>query len=1074
MKKFIPMAVAGMLGLVCLPCLKAETLSLNEAWQTYLLESHTGAPTDTFTVDIPHNWDDYYGYRQLTHGNLHGSAFYSCHFSLTDKQWHDGRHGLLRFEGVGSYATVRLNGRDLGRYAGGRVCFFVDATEALRTGDNYLEVKVEHPEMISDLPCVCGGCSSEWGFSEGSQPLGIFRPLSLELTDEVRVEPFGVHVWSNDALDTLFVETEIRNQTSREQTVVLNSKAVGAEGETLLSFDGLGLRVPADTVVIVRQSVRLDKFRRWSPTDPYLYSLESVLNDSRGTQQYALSTRFGLRSISWPVKRQDGDGRFYINGEPYFINGTCEYEHLLGGGHAFSEAQIRARAKEILSAGFNAYRDAHQPHNLLYQQIWDENGVLFWTQLSAHIWYDTPEFRETFKAQMRQWVRERRNSPSVVLWGLQNESVLPESFARECCEIIREMDPTARTMRAITTCNGGVGTDWNVVQNWSGTYGGDLFLYDRELAGPSQLLNGEYGAWRTFGLHQEPAPFDAQGAYSEERFTQLLETKVRLAEQARDRVCGQFQWIFESHDNPGRRQPEEAYRAIDRVGPVNYKGLLTPWEEPVDAYYMYRSNYVEAEEDPMVYVVSHTWPDRFPTSASADVEVFSNCDSVVLFNDADGCRLGSQARPEGKGRHFVFQKVSIRYNVLKAVGYVGGKSCAEDLIVLSNLPESPEFKSLYVCSDGRRLTAKTDLLRPAKGYRYVCRLNCGGDDYTDAYGHLWQQDNLIWSHSWAQDFPSMNPYQASQRWTADPIANTRDWPLIGHFRYGRQRLSYRFPLPNGSYRLELYFVEPWYGTGGMKDASGLRRFDVAVNGETRLKDLDIWSEAGHDAGLRKTLDVEVTDGCLCVSFPKVEVSQALISAIAISCRDRKLSKEATAMLQENLFPVTKSLNAIEYAQNYVDDWSWEEADGICYGKLPSELLPEDIPARPSVNYPAVEAAREGQWRQIFERKKDAVMYMAAENGTQSITWEIATGLAQVYALRFNYRNLSTEDVPVKLRMTSADGRVLKESVLTFSPNDRGWKALSTTTGTYVNAGTYFIELSAPSMEGLQLESLDVQ
>nr|AIA86126.1 CAZy families GH2/CBM57 protein [uncultured Bacteroides sp.] len=96
-----------------------------------------------------------------------------------------------------------------------------------------------------------------------------------------------------------------------------------------------------------------------------------------------------------------------------------------------------------------------------------------------------------------------------------------------------------------------------------------------------------------------------------------METKIRLAEQAKDSVCGQFQWIFSSHDNPGRRQPDEAYRKIDKVGPFNYKGLVTPWEEPLDVYYMYRANYVPAAKDPMVYLVSHTWTNRFRKRTSA-------------------------------------------------------------------------------------------------------------------------------------------------------------------------------------------------------------------------------------------------------------------------------------------------------------------------------------------------------------------------------------------------------------------------------------------------------------------------
>ena len=172
---------------------------------------------------------------------------------------------------------------------------------------------------------------------------------------------------------------------------------------------------------------------------------------------------------------------------------------------------MAARVKQIRAAGFNAFRDAHQPHHLDYQKYWDKEGVLWWTQFSAHVWYDTPEFRENFKKLLRQWVKERRNSPSVVMWGLQNESTLPKEFAEECSEIIREMDPTARTMRVITTCNGGDGTDWNVIQNWSGTYGGDVNKYGRELSQKNQLLNGEYGAWRSIGLHTEPAAFDVNG-----------------------------------------------------------------------------------------------------------------------------------------------------------------------------------------------------------------------------------------------------------------------------------------------------------------------------------------------------------------------------------------------------------------------------------------------------------------------------------------------------------------------------------------------------------------------------------
>ena len=84
---------------------------------------------------------------------------------------------------------------------------------------------------------------------------------------------------------------------------------------------------------------------------------------------------FGIRTISWPVKRNDEDGRFYLNGKSVFINGVCEYEHQFGQSHAFSREQVAARVKQICAAGFNGFRDAHQPHHLDYQKYWDEKGI---------------------------------------------------------------------------------------------------------------------------------------------------------------------------------------------------------------------------------------------------------------------------------------------------------------------------------------------------------------------------------------------------------------------------------------------------------------------------------------------------------------------------------------------------------------------------------------------------------------------------------------------------------------------------------------------------------------------------
>ena len=755
-----------------------------------------------------------------------------------------------------------------------------------------------------------------------------------------------------------------------------------------------------------------------------------------------VSTPYGIRSFSWPVKRNDGDRRFILNGKPVFINGVCEYEHQFGASHAFSDEQIEARVKQIKNAGFNSVRDAHQPHNLRYQEYWDKEGILFWPQFSAHIWYDTPEFRENFKKLLRQWVKERRNSPSVVMWGLQNESTLPRDFARECADIIREMDPMARDMRVITTCNGGEGTDWNVIQNWSGTYGGDVNAYGRELAGSNQLLNGEYGAWRTLGFHTEPGEFDPKGPWSEERMCQLMETKLRLAEQAKDSVCGHYQWIYSSHDNPGRRQPDEAYRRIDKVGPFNYKGLVSPWEEPADVYYMYKSNYTDASVDPFVYIVSHSWRDRFKSARNATVQVYSNCDSVRLYNDAvDANSLGIRTKG-GIGTHMEWKDVPVRYNVLRAVGYHDGEKVAEDVIVLDNLEKAPGYSAL--------MSPGSVSLKGDDRYNYIYRINCGGDAYTDEFGQKWLADDSIYSRSWAQDFKGLSPYLASQRSTPDPISGTNDWELMQRFRFGRHKLSYNLPVPDGRYRVELYFIEPWHGTGGGEgsDCEGLRIFDIAVNDSTVIDDLDVWAEAGHDRLLKKVVDCDVRDGMLSISFPEVKAGQAVISAIAVATLDRN----------------------VKAAEARNTTWSWKDADRDVIEKMPPELLPKDENARAAVTYEAEKAECTGK-HEVKEFKKQTGVFFSGEG---SIEWTVSTGLAQVYALRFKFMNTNKGPVAINFKLIAPNGAVLKDDTISLPDTPEKWRMLSTTTGSYINAGTYKVLLSAPDLSGVAFDSLEIQ
>lgn len=1135
-------------------------ISLNTNWKSCLDDSVW------INVTVPHNWDQYYGHRKMIHGNLHGSAWYKRNFQTPLNIY--GKRVFLYFEGVGSYATVFVNQKKVGSHNGGRTTFTIDVTESLKpSGENELTVRAEHPSYIADLPWVCGGCSGEGGFSEGSQPLGIFRPVTLVVTDEVRVQPFGVHLWNEkgsikDENTEIQAETTIKNYGRNLRKIELISKLVDEDGvqvaravqnEEISSCQEKSIR---QVLTMTRKPIL------WSIEKPVLYTLITMIKEN-GKVIDEEKTSYGLRTISWPLSRKNGDNKFYLNDKAILINGTCEYEHLNGLSHSFSKKQIESRIAQVKAAGFNAFRDAHQPHNLLYKELLDKNGILQWTQFSAHIWYDTPKFRENFKNLLKEWVIERRNSPSVILWGLQNESSLPYDFAVECTELIRQLDPTTSSQRLVTTCNGGDGTDWNVVQNWSGTYGVNTEAYGKELA--RQLLNGEYGAWRSIDLHTEGG-FKMRGLLSEDRMNHLMEQKIRFAEQYRDSICGQFHWLINSHENPGRVQNEEGFREIDRIGPFNYKGLMTPWGEPLDAFYLYRSNYAPKQTEPMLYIVSHTWPDRWTKAGIKDsIIIFSNCDSVVLFNDLNYSSLGAR-KNAGKGSHFQWDGEMIKYNLLFAVGYVNGKAVANDLIILNHLPKAPHFKDIYTKPlQKEHISLKPVGIKAKKGLKYIYRVNCGGGDYTDTHGQLWQADKAltsvenVWgSVSWTNVFEGLHPMLASQRSTNDPIAGTRDWKLFQTFRYGTDKLKYLFPVKPGKYQIELYFTEPWYGTGGGMTCDNWRNFDIAINGDTIIRGLDIWRESGHDVALKKTLMVNAQSDIIEISFPNITSGQAIISAIAIASESKKyqipektkglislnegekknvreilywLNTGDSQYFNENVFfsklpPVlfgaewlkTERINkkqafSIKFNNNasiylavtdtqvipsgfVVTELKLEnnrdEKFSLCkkqFAKgenidiqlpgssvlfaLPEIIAKEEVIIRPDIRFEAEKARLEGPiiTGLVF---KDKACISVEKPGFTRMEWNVSPGLAGVYNIRFRYRNVTDKTINLKIKILTADDRILRDDYMSFPPYEEKWRVISTTTDAYINAGHYRIRLESEDATGLWMDSMDFQ
>lgn len=167
-------------------------------------------------------------------------------------------------------------------------------------------------------------------------------------------------------------------------------------------------------------------------------------------------------------------------------------------------------------------------------------------------------------------------------------------------------------------------------------------------------------------------------------------------------------------------------------------------------------------------------------------------------------------------------------------------------------------------AEGNRAT--TDLtFRTAKSTEFVRRVNAGGAAYQGVQ-KSWSADQPFSPGSWG--------YVGGQSYAReDDIRNTTDDALYQTERYGMA--AYRFTVPKaGSYRVVLHFAEIFY----RKPTA--RRFEVRLEDESVLQNLDLFQEVGHDVAAAYAFDVEVTDGVLDIQFIE-DRDHAKVSAIEV-------------------------------------------------------------------------------------------------------------------------------------------------------------------------------------------------
>lgn len=387
-------------------------------------EGWRGSDAAWRTLRVPANW--------YSAGWDHqGALWYRTEFSLPARP--DDTLATLEFDGVDYLADVWLNGQHLKQHEGYFQRFAVDVTDALRHR-NRLAVKVDSPfedpktvwplhkkqmkGILNQHDSRPGGAWSPQGQDANSG--GIWAPVRLRLSRAVAIDHLILRPdWSQGlGKPALSAELIYRAPADVQATLTLTAAPDNFTGQRYQQPFPVSLRATGDAPQRVRVTLPMPDAKLWWPVGygaPHLYQVTATLRDEAGVMDRRRS-RTGLRQV---IEQPDNKG-WTVNGTRVFIRGTNYI-----GSPWLSTMTARRYARDfalVEEMNANAIRvHGHVANRSLYQQA-DERGLMIWQDVPLQWGYDdSAAFADNAARQSREMVEQFGNSPSVVVWGGQNE-----------------------------------------------------------------------------------------------------------------------------------------------------------------------------------------------------------------------------------------------------------------------------------------------------------------------------------------------------------------------------------------------------------------------------------------------------------------------------------------------------------------------------------------------------------------------------------------------------------------------------------------------------------------------------
>ena len=352
--------------------------------------------------------------------DYHGVAWYWRDVTPPANPHADGR-ALLRFWAVDYKADVWLNGIHVGEHEGGESVFVLDVTAALKPGvANCLAVRVLNPthEPIDGIVLrETAHRNKDYPIRPGSDSNhgGIVDSVELLLAPPVRIAD-------------LFVRPDPRTGAIRVATTVVNATGGQAEGHLELSVapaaagrtlaaTRLERRLPPGETA-VRAELIVEQPRLWQLDDPFLYRVTARVWQDASPSFDEASTRCGFRDFRFER------GHFRLNGVRLFLRSSHTGNCCPIGMHLpHQPGLLRRDLLNVKAMGFNAIRFIAGVAQRTQLDLCDELGLLVYEEpYAAWLLSPSPRMAERYDESLFGMVRRDRNHPSVVIWGLLNET----------------------------------------------------------------------------------------------------------------------------------------------------------------------------------------------------------------------------------------------------------------------------------------------------------------------------------------------------------------------------------------------------------------------------------------------------------------------------------------------------------------------------------------------------------------------------------------------------------------------------------------------------------------------------